>query len=84
MMKLCDSPNYEALLRIRIQHFKWILFRIQSFDEQKLDKIYSWKIFNYFFFSKIAWTSKLQEKPSALKEDIRHFKKLNLLIFFLF
>ncbi len=37
---------------IRIQHLGWIPVRIQSFDNQKLEKIYTWNFF--FFFNKIA------------------------------
>jgi hypothetical protein len=59
---------------IRIQHFGWIPIRVlwQKFTAEK-KIIFSW--------SKIAihWSSKLQEKPSTLKEIIQHFKTWNLL-----
>jgi hypothetical protein len=42
------------LIRIRIRHFRvnTVPIRIQGFDDQKLEKIYSWKK-TYFFFIKI-------------------------------
>ncbi len=83
------------LIRIQIQHFKWIRIRIrnrfririQGFDDQKLEK-YSLKFF-VFVLSKISiyltlWTSKLQEKPSALKREHPAFQKMKFNNCFLF
>ncbi len=40
----------QILMRIRIQ------FQIQGFDDQKLEKIYSWKFLFLFFDQKLQFT----------------------------
>jgi hypothetical protein len=76
----------------------WIPIRIQSgsrgFDDQKLEKIYSWKIKLNFFGSKTTIYLSLyinyKGRPSyrrclqLSKENIQHFKKWNFWIIFYF
>jgi hypothetical protein len=70
------------LIQFRIQHFRLNAdpdpIRIQDFDDQKLEKIYSWEKNRKKFVIKnynlhIPWppqkTYKLQKKPSAPKRE---------------
>ncbi len=77
----------EAVLWIRIQHFKWIRIRFQGFDDQKLKK-YNWQFLYLFFISKIAINLSLglhKGRPSYRRslhpsnENIQHFTRWNLL-----
>ncbi len=85
------------LMQIRIQHFSWLRIRIriqfwtQGFDDQKLEKIYSWK--KWIFFDKNFnlviprspyRTHKLQEKPSALKKEHPALQNMKFFYFFLY
>ncbi len=80
-------------IRIRIQHFRlnaWIPIWIQGFNDQKLKKNYSWKIFFWIKKTTIYISlGLLKERPSywrsrqLSKEAIQHFKTWNFLIFFL-
>ncbi len=75
-------------MRIRFQHFRSMRIRtqIRHTDDQnckvlqlKKNKNFIAKNFNFLF---LGWrTSKLQEKPSALKENIQHFETQNFFIF---
>jgi hypothetical protein len=84
------------LTRIRIQHFMLNTdpdldpIRIQGFDDQKLEKIYSLK--NSIFLIKnynlpitrpLERTSKLQKKPSAFKREHPALQNMKFLNFFL-
>ncbi len=55
--------------QIRIQHFRLNIdpdpIRIQGFDEQKLEKIYSWKRNLIFFWSKITTYASIQDVQTA-------------------
>jgi hypothetical protein len=66
-------------IRIRIQ----IQIQIQGFDDQKFEKIYSWKFLFYFFDKKITIYLSLglhKGRPSYRrslhppKEKVQHFK----------
>ncbi len=85
------------LIRIRIQNFRlntdpdpdpiWI----QGFTDQKLEKNYNWKKFNFFGSKTTIYLSlglhkpsKLQKKPSAFKREDPALQTWNFLIFFYF
>jgi hypothetical protein len=64
-----------------------------GFDDQKQNKKNSWKFFYIFFDQKLLGiylslgllnTSKLQEKPSALKREHQALQKLNVCRWFRF
>jgi hypothetical protein len=83
------SSNYPLL---RIHHFSWIPIRIRI---QPGSRVWWPKIYKKVYFLIIKnrnlliprsplRTPKLQEKPSASKENIQHFKTWNFLTFFYF
>ncbi len=67
----------------------WIPIRIQGFDDQKLEKIYSCKKIKFFLDQKVQFTrppqrtSKLRKKPSALKREHPELQQMKFLNFFL-
>ncbi len=81
-LRVLFGPIILAVVRIRI--------RIQGFDDQKWGKLYIWKNFLIFFWSKIAIYLSLglhKGRPSyrgslqPLKENIQLFKAWNFSIF---
>jgi hypothetical protein len=60
--------------------------RNKGFDDQKLFKnVYFFiKNCNFLISRPSQRTSKLQEKPSALKENVQHFKNEIYLLFYIF
>jgi hypothetical protein len=72
----------------------WKLIWIQGFDDQKLEKIYSWKKITFFGDQKLQLTYLAlglhkgrpiyRRSLQISKENIQHFKTWNFLIFFYF
>jgi hypothetical protein len=80
------------LIRIRIQHFRLNTdpepdpIRIQGFDDQMLEKIYSWKK-KFFLFKNYNLPiprplKRLQKKPPALKREYSALQNMKILNFF--
>ncbi len=83
------NPDQEPALQVNTDPDP---IRIQGFDDQKLRKKIQLKIFFNLFFQNLQFTcpyaswkgrSSYRRSLQPLKENIQHFKKLNLLIFFL-
>ncbi len=78
------------MLRIRIQHFRLNTDPDPGFLWPKIEQIYSWKFFLYFFWSRNTMYLFLglhkghpsyKRSPQLSKENIQHFKTWNFLIF---
>ncbi len=103
LRKLIRIDLMRIWIRIRIQHFFYLWIRIQvpmriqiqiqGFEDQTLEKIYSWNFLYTFFWSKTAIYLSLglpKGRPSyrrslqPSKENIQQFKTWKFLYFFLF